>query len=124
MKTRIGLLLLAFLFLSSSAFAAAINLSTFAPPNNPSCQLQGTDPSTPGSPLNGPILAAVGDVITITLVVTNGNFTGPTDLIVNGTSFNYGVTMPIQVTASAPGMWNIQFATVGCVGSVLTIIAH
>src|ERR1700687_4280351 len=113
-------ILLAIIFvlaLSLPAAAAPINLSTFAPSSNPLCTLMGAEPAeNTGQAFTGPLLPAVGTTVTISLVVTNGNFTGPNILIVNGTSFNYSVTLPLQVTTSAPGTWTIQFATPGCQG--------
>jgi hypothetical protein len=114
------------LLMCSAAGATPVNLSTFAPPSNPQCTLWGQDPTfNNGSAVTGtPLLAAVGDTITISLVVTNGTFTGPNILVVNGTSFNYSVTLPLQVTSTAPGTWSVVFATPGCSGSTLTIISH
>lgn len=121
-------LALALVLLPVVAFAAPVDLSTFAPPNNPACQLFGTDPAfNSGNPWNGasgPMTVAKGDTITISMTVTNGTFTGPNILVINGTSFNYSVTLPIQVTASAAGRWEIDFATPGCVESSLIIITH
>lgn len=125
---RVLLLCLALLSMPAFALAAPVNLSTFAPPSNPQCELFGTDPNfNSGNPWDGklgPMTIAVNDTVTISLVITNGTFTGPNILIVNGTSFNYSVTLPLQVTASAAGQWVIQFATPGCLQSQLTIVTH
>lgn len=129
MKRRVITFLIALTMLAMSiatlARATPVNLNTFAPAGMPICTLMGQAASfNSGVAFPGAITANVGETITISLVVTNGSFPGPNDLIVNGSSFNYGVTLPIQVTTTAAGEWDITFVTVGCKPTTLSIVTH
>ena len=67
--------------------------------------------------------APVGDTFTISLTITNGPFSGPNELTVNGKTF-YNVTLPISVLLDEAGIWQIKFATAGCQGSTVQVTAQ
>lgn len=68
---------------------------------------------------------AVGDTITVSMVVSGGTFTGPNIISINDANPpQYSVALPIQVTSTAPGTWSLQFVTPGCAGGNLTIVTH
>ena len=101
------------------AFAVPVDLGTFSPAGLPVCTLTASD-LTAISTSPAQIQAHIGDTITISMTVTNGTFSHENILRVNN-SYNYAVTLPIQVTASVAGVWQIEYESPGCQGSEITI---
>ena len=123
------------MLMANAAWAAAPPISSFsipaatqvfvvppAPPL-PACTIMASDPNVNGGAPVAFLTAPVGDTFTISLTVTNGTFTGPNELTVNGKAF-YNVTLPISVLLDQAGVWQIKFATAGCQGSTVQVTAQ